>query len=142
MYKTILLPISLEQTTLTEKAAEAARALAQCFNADLHFLSVTPDFGMPTVASFFPDDAVKKASVELAKKLKIYINQYFPGSSTAHAKVMEGRPVECILKQAKKIGAELIIVPAHDEHSMDVLLMGSTAAKLAERAACTVMVVR
>ncbi len=142
MIKTILLPVSLEKTDLAQKAAANTLSLVEHYQAELHIISVTPDFGMPLVASFFPADTLKKANTALAKKLIEYIETYFPGNTHYKAKVAEGKPVNAIIAHADKIKADLIIVPAHDEHSVDTMLMGSTASKLAERAHCSVMVVR
>ena len=142
MIKTVLLPVSLEKTELAQKAATHAQSFIDHHQAELHIISVTPDFGMPLVASFFPDDTLKKASKTLAKKLIEYTETYFPGNTRYKAKVAEGKPVNAIIAHADKIKADLIIVPAHDEHSVDAMLMGSTASKLAERAHCSVLVVR
>ena len=142
MIKTILLSVSLEETALAKKATEIAQHFIKNNQAELHVISVTPDFGMPIVASFFPDDTLKKANTALAKQLIEYIESHFPDNTPYKAKVAEGKPVNAIIAHADKIKADLIIVPAHDENSIDTMLMGSTASKLAERAHCSVMVVR
>ena len=40
-------------------------------------LTVIPDFGMPLVANFFPEDAMKQAENEVHSELKRFIKAHF-----------------------------------------------------------------
>ena len=104
-------------------------------------MTVVPGFGMPLVASFFPDDAMQKASKELAAELKKYIAITFPEGLDTHLVVAEGNPPEKILDQAKTLGVDLIIIPSHAKNVAQILL-GSCAARVVDHAECSVMVVK
>ncbi len=56
MYKDILLPIDLGNESSWSSALPVAMKYCQAFGANLHVMTVMPDFGSPIVAQFFPDD--------------------------------------------------------------------------------------
>ncbi len=141
MFKKILLPVDLQETFLASKAVKVLVEEAKKHSAEVYILTVVPGFGMPLVASFFPDDAMQKASMEVAIELKRYITNTFPEELGVHPVVAEGNPPERILGQAKKLGVDLIIIPSHAKSVAQVIL-GSCAAKVVEQAECSVMVVK
>jgi len=55
--------------------------------------------------------------------------------------VREGRPAAAILDYASEIGADLIVLNAHDPGTADYFL-GSVASRVVRRAPCSVHVVR
>ncbi len=141
MFRKILFPLDLQETHLAVKAVKIVIDEAYKHNAEVHVLTVLPGFGMPMVASFFPDDSVKKALKEVAKELKKYIAATFPDDIKIRPKITEGNPPEKILAQAKKVKADLIIIPSHAQ-SVGQVFLGSCAAKVVEHAHCSVMVVK
>lgn len=141
MFKKILMPIDLQETHLAIKAVKIAIDEARKHGAEVYVMTVMPGFGMPMVASFFPDNAMKKALKEIAAELKRYIAANFPKDVTVHPVITEGNPAERILAQAKTIGADLIIIPSHAQ-SLGQVFLGSCAAKVVEHATCSVMVIK
>ena len=141
MFKKILLPVDLQETLLASKAVKIAVEEAIKHFAEVYVMTVVPGFGMPLVASFFPDDAMQKASKEVAIELKRYIANTFPEELDIHPVIAEGNPPERILDQAKTLGVDLIIIPSHAKSVAQVLL-GSCATKVVEQAECSVMVVK
>jgi len=141
MFKNILIPIDLQETELAEKAIKIAIEEAHKHKAEISVLTVIPGFGMPLVATFFPDDAMQDAVKEVAKQLKKYVAKTFPDDITTHAIIADGNPPEQVLKQAKKTRADLIIIPSHNQ-SVSQVLLGSCAAKVVEQAKCSVMVIK
>lgn len=141
MFKKILIPIDLQETELAEKAIKIAIEEAYKHNAEIFVLTVIPGFGMPLVATFFPDDAMKDAVKEVAKQLKKYVAVTFPKDIKTHPVIADGNPPEQVLRQAKEIRADLIIIPSHNQSASQVLL-GSCAAKVVEQAKCSVMVIK
>lgn len=57
-------------------------------------------------------------------------------------RVARGSVVDEVVKEAKAIRADLLICAAHQHESLSHTLLGSVASKLAEKAPCSVMVVR
>jgi nucleotide-binding universal stress UspA family protein len=141
MFKKILLPVDLQETNLVSKAVQVAVEDGQKHSAEIFIMTVVPGFGMPLVASFFPDDAMQKATEEVAAELKKYIAITFPKELNTHPVIAEGNPPARILDEAKTLGVDLIIIPSHAKGVAQALL-GSCAAKVVAQAECSVMVVR
>lgn len=141
MFKKILLPIDLQETHLAIKAVNIAIDEARKHQAEIYVLTVIPGFGMPLVASFFPEGAMKDAMKGIAKELKKYIANNFPEDITTHPLITEGNPAERILELTRKQQADLIIIPSHAQ-SMGQVFLGSCAAKVVEHAHCSVMVIK
>ncbi|MET0093553.1 MAG: universal stress protein, partial [Sedimenticola sp.] len=102
MFTKILMPIDLQETDLATRAVQTAIDEARKHGAEIYVLTVIPDFGLPLVASFFPDDAIKDAMKSVARELKKYIKANIPDDITAHPLIADGSPSEIILNQAKK----------------------------------------
>lgn len=142
MFKKILIPIDLQQTKLAEKTIQIAIIEARKHDAELHVLTVLQGFGMPLVATFFPDNIMQKAVEGVAKELNKFVSETIPDDVAAHAIIAEGNPAEQILKHADKLDADLIIIPSHTQSSTELLLIGSHAGKVVDQAKCSVMVVK
>ena len=141
MFKKILVPVNLQNTALAEKAIGLAVDKAQTSGASLVVMAVAPGFGMPIVASFFPEDAVREALQEIARQLKAYIAENIPSELDTTAVVTEGNPAEQIINQAREVNADLIIMPSNDQ-AMEQVLLGSVSARVARHAHCSVLVVK
>ncbi|MFQ5760601.1 MAG: universal stress protein [Acidiferrobacterales bacterium] len=142
MFKKILVPIDLTEPAFADKSMGIAVEQARQHQADLHVMTVLPGFGMPIIASYFPDDAMDKARKETEKQLHDYVAAKVPDDVTVTSTVGEGSPYEQIVKQAKKIKADLIVIRSHDKRPLEEILLGSCAQKVVEHAPCSVMVVR
>lgn len=141
MFKKILMPIDLQETHLAAKAVKIAIEEARKHGAEISIMTVMPGFGMPLVASFFPDDAMRQAKKEIGAELKKYIAANFPKDITTHPVIGEGNPAEMILAEAEAIRADLIIIPSHAQ-SLSQVFLGSCAAKVVEHAHSSVMVIK
>jgi universal stress protein F len=141
MFKKILLPIDLQDTRLSAKAAKITIDEARKHGAEVHVLTVIPDFGMPLVASFFPDSTMDKALKEVAQELKRYIAANFPQDVATKPHIGEGSPADQIVQLSRKLGTDLIIIPSHTKSFQQVFL-GSCAARVVDRVHCSVMVVK
>ena len=141
MYKRILFPIDLEHTEEAKKSLKIAVEEARRSNAMISVMTVATGFGMPIVASFFDQDTVNKALMEVASQLKKYISKNIPSDIETSAVVVEGNPAELILKQAKIDKVDLIVISSHNSQ-IENLLLGSVAAKVVRHSKCTVTVVK
>jgi nucleotide-binding universal stress UspA family protein len=141
MYTNILLPVDMEHTDESAGALAIALEEARRSNAKLTVMTVAPGFGMPIVASYFDEDAVKKALKEVARHLKKYVDDNVPEGIETHAVVVEGHPANLILKQAQEDNVDLIVMASHNSE-IESLFLGSCASKVVMHAHCTVTVVK
>ena len=141
MYKTILLPVDLNEASSWEKALPATLEMCRAQGAKLHVMTVVPDFGMAIVGSFFPEGYEKQALAEAAKALHEFVAANVPGDLDVAHDIGHGAVYEEIIAAAKRIGADLIVMAAHRPGHADYLL-GPNAARVVRHAACSVLVVR
>lgn len=141
MYKDILLPVDLDNEATWKKAITAAVELCQAFGANLHVMTVVPDFGMSIVSQFFPKDFEKKALATAKTDLQAFAKKHVPGDVKVQHIVAHGTIYEEVLNTAKKIKADLIVMGSHRPELQDYLL-GPNAARVVRHAPMSVLVVR
>jgi nucleotide-binding universal stress UspA family protein len=141
MFKKILIPVDLQETALSIRATTVAQDLAVCYQSKITVLTVIPDFGMPLVANFFPEDAMKQAEREVHAELKRFIAAHFKDPAAIRAEVDGGSPHKIIVAHARREKADLIVLPARGKDISKVFL-GSSSTHVVERAPCSVLVVR
>lgn len=139
--KSILLPVDLFHETGWEKALEHAVSLAQQNNAELHVLTVIPDFGMPMVGSFFPKDFSKNAMAETEAKLADFVASGVPEGIKVVPHVKHGIIYKEILSGADASKADMIVMASHRPEMRDYLL-GPNAARVVRHARQSVCVIR
>lgn len=143
MYTKILVPIDLQEPDDRTRCMGLDRAVELCrlYKAKLYVLTVVPDMGMPIVANYFPADAGDKIVVDAENMLHELVGVYVPDDIDVHYLVAQGSIYRRILGMAEKIGADLIVMPAHRLKLQDYLL-GTNTAKVVRHALCSVLVVR
>jgi nucleotide-binding universal stress UspA family protein len=141
MYQTILLPLDLNDEASWKKALPTALELCRAHGAKIHVMTVVPDFGMAIVGSFFPEGYHKKALADADAALTQFVAAHVPGDQDAAHDVHHGTVYEEILRAAKRLDADLIVMAAHRPGQSDYLL-GPNAARVVRHAACSVLVVR
>jgi nucleotide-binding universal stress UspA family protein len=141
MYKHILLPVDLAEESSWRKALPTAVECCRAFGAELHLMTVVPDFGMSAVAQYFPEDYAERARTEAAEQLKKLAAQQITDGIKVHQRVGQGTIYEEILRVAGEIGCDLIVMASHRPELSDYLL-GPNAARVARHANCSVLVVR
>lgn len=104
-------------------------------------MTVLPSFGMSMVGQFFPKDYEKEMADKLLRRLREEIKPYVPADMQVQHIVGEGSVYETVLRMAKKIGADLIVIGAHRPELKDYLL-GPNAARVVRHADVSVLVVR
>lgn len=141
MFKDILLPVDLGNAESQRKAVKTAVHLAKTAKAQLHVMTVVPDFGLSIVGSFFPEGYEKHALDEASKKLHDFVQAEIPKSVKVQHIVGHGTIYEEILRAANELSCDVIILASHRPELKDYLL-GPNAARVARHAACSVMIVR
>lgn len=138
MFKTILVAVDLNEMAGAERLAAAARLLASGGGA-IHVINVLPPMGMPMVGAAFEPEHERKAQAEAQATLRDWVSKALPEGTQAH--VATGTIYDIVLREAKQIGADAIIVGAHRPELKDYLV-GPNAARIMRHANQSVMVVR
>ena len=141
MYRNILLPVDLGEESSWKDALPKAVEIAAGSKATLHLVTVVPTFGMSIVGGFFPEDFEKKALAQAKAALGEFIAKHIPGNVDARAHVAHGTIYEEILRAARKLDCDLIVVASHRPELRDYLI-GPNAARVVRHATQSVLVVR
>ncbi len=142
MYKRILVPIDLQESDRPRSMAlQKAVEICRSSNGELYVLTVVPDMGMPIVAQYFPPDAGDKIVADAENMLHDLVGAHIPDDIEVHHMVAQGSVHRRILRMAERVGADLIVIPAHRMKLQDYLL-GTNAARVVRHARCSVLVVR
>ena len=141
MHKNILLPVDLNHSDSLGKAVETAVHLTRTSAAQLHVVTVVPGFGLPVVASYFPEDFEQKALAGAKQALDRFVARSFPKDLAVRTIVAHGTVYDEILRCAAELGVDLIVMASHRPEMQDYLL-GSNASTVVRHAKCSVLVVR
>ncbi|WP_306257205.1 universal stress protein [Pararhizobium sp. IMCC21322] len=141
MFKSILLPIDLSSEASWAKALPTALEMMRDKDAELHVVAVLPDFGMPIVESYFKEGYEDEALADFGHKLAAWVSKHVPEDVTVHPHVLHGTIYAEILRAAKELSADVIVLASHRPELSDYLL-GPNAARVVRHAKQSVMVVR
>lgn len=141
-YRNILFATDFSETAA--HAAEHAASLAAVCSATLHLLHVVEEFGYweSFDLKHFPSDDVFE---ELKRNARLALDDLFdPEKRSFHIEthVREGKPFVEIIRVAKEIPADVIVVGSHGLTGIAETLFGSTAEKVVRKAPCAALVVR
>lgn len=142
MFKKILVPVDIEELGISDRSIAVACDIARQHGASLDVMTVLPGYGTPLVASFFPSDAMAKTREKAKADLAAYVNEKIPGDLKPTTFIADGRHYEEIVRRAREINADLIVISSHHREGLDGILLGSCAQRVVEHARCSVMVVR
>jgi len=137
----ILVPLDFSPASL--KALDYAVSMAKQFHAAIHLVHVYP----PDEAASAPGAGhLLLQSAEAIERL----NEELTGIHRKHAPMFRpenchirgGRPYEEIVRVAREIGADLIVLSTRGHSGLKHLLLGSTTERVVRSAPCPVLVVR
>lgn len=140
MMKTILLPVDL--SALGEEACRTGIDLGRRYGATLHFLYVLPDYGYPSVAAYFPEEAQRRAQDDAVRDLAQFVERLPLEGVASEQHVRMGTVYREILDCAEDLNAELIVIASRSPHGLERFLLGSNAEKVAHYAHCSVLLLR
>lgn len=141
MYSNILLSVDLTDESSWKKALPTAVEYCRAFDARLHMLTVVPDFGMTFVAQYFPPGFEEKALAEARRDLEALARDNVPGEIDVELIVSHGTVYDEIMKTAKELDVDLIVMASHRPALQDYLL-GPNAARVVRHSDRSVLVVR
>ena len=139
MYRSILVPVDLDEPQSWEKALPVAVALSQCFSAPLALVTVVPDWNLILEAQWSP--IAYREFVDVAGARLATLAGSVTGAGEVAHHVESGGVYAGILAAAEHIGADLIVLSSHRPQMKDYLL-GANASRVVRHARCSVFVVR
>lgn len=142
-YDHVLLATDFSDTA--RRAADHAAAIAEAAGATLHLLHVVEEVGYWEGFDLkrFPSDDVWEEMRENARiALDDLVEHTADRDVVREVHVREGRPFLEIIRAAKEIPADLIVLGSHGLSGLAETLFGSTAEKVVRKAPCAVLVVR
>jgi len=141
MFNKILVPVDLSTDTTTGKLCRAANDLAKKYDSEVMLITVMPDYGMPLVASYFPEGAQSKLKLEMKEKLTELAETYF--ASPVKMKLTQGKRRNAILQAIEDYEPDLVMMGCRRKKSRrNQRLLGATGTVISDRASCSVMIVR
>lgn len=139
MYRSILVPVDLEQPSSWEKALPAAVALCHAFGATLALVTVVPERAVMFESQWSPIAQREMLEVARARLGSLAATVEGAGDVTHHVEM--GGIYSTILAVGERVGADLIILASHRPAMRDYLL-GANASRVVRHARCSVFVVR
>ena len=134
---------AVDTSTLASRVIETASRVARRTwpNAQLHLLHVfrSAPFDRPAQAGLRSEELMADAQSHLDHHVRMARRQC-PAPVTGH--LAAGDPVDEILKRARSLSADLIVIGTHDAVGLERFLLGSVADKVAKKAPCSVFIVR
>jgi nucleotide-binding universal stress UspA family protein len=140
--KQILVPVDF--STFSGRALRHALPMAQRFGAQIVLLHVIELFPIDYMVGTESDtitgvEGRRRAKDDLAKLgAKILESSGVPYRSV----IRIGKPFREIVKAARELDADLIVLSTHGRTGLDRFYLGSTAERVVRHAACPVLVVR
>ena len=141
MFKSILLPIDLNEQSSWEKSIPVAIDMAKTYGASVLVMTVIPDFGKAIVGSYFPANFSEKALADTTAALEEIVKESFPADVKVDSIARHGTVYKEILDVADSSGVDLIVLTSHRPARRDYLL-GPNAARVVRHANQSVFVVR
>jgi universal stress protein A len=134
---------AVDTSTLASRVVDLAAQIARRTwqNAQLHLVHVyrTGPFDRPSKIGLRSEDLLADANSHLDYHVRMARRQC-PAPVTGH--FLQGDPATEILKSARALNADLLLVGTHDRVGLEKLLLGSVASKVAKAAPCSVLIVR
>lgn len=139
MYRSILLPVDLDEPSSWGKALPVAVSLCRCFGASLALTTVVPDWNVILEVQRSP--IAYREFLEIARARLATLADSIADLSGVEHHVETGSIYRGILAVAERIGADLIVLSSHRPEMKDYLL-GANASRVVRHARRSVFVVR
>ena len=138
-FKKILVAVDLGQASSWQEALPTAIDQTRHADGELHIVTVVPD--EPPQLAWLPEDYSEKMIDNANKQLAKLIESEISGQMGAQAHVRQGTIYSEIVKLAKEIDIDLVVMASHRPELKDFLL-GPNAARVVRHAECPVLVIR
>ena len=140
MYKTLV--VGVDGSPREAAVLEQAIFVAQSHDAKLHLVrAMSVPISIPAAAWTLKGDDLGSFLVDHGKKELGESARKVPSALLGSISSRLGQPSEVLCDMARELSADLIVIGSHGYDRLDRLL-GTTAAKVVNRAPCSVLVVR
>jgi nucleotide-binding universal stress UspA family protein len=134
-FRSILCPVDLSATS--RAAARTAAEMAGRFKAKLIVVFVDDPLLSQAAARFDEDEITRRTQAELTK----FVQKAIGPRTRCTYEIVNGDPAEEILKAARRLEADLIVMGTQGRRGPKRLFFGSTAATIVKRSTIPVLVV-
>ena len=145
--------IALDYDPTAQKVAETGFSIAQSMNAEVILLHVisdplyyssgnySPVMGFPGYIT--PDPSIPKSVDDLKKESLDYLDKsrLYLGDGNIQIMVAEGQFAETILKTAKDLNADIIVLGSHSRSWLEKIVMGSVAKEVLDHTSVPLFIV-
>ncbi|MEO1681049.1 MAG: universal stress protein [Pseudomonadota bacterium] len=135
MFKSILIPVAIDHEPLIAQKIDLARKL-MAPEGRITLLTV-----LEQIPAFAAELVTPKVENHLTDKIRAKLREAAGDAAEIDVAIAQGKAGVKIAEYADDNGTDLILVAAHHPNAMDYFL-GSTAARVARRAPCSVHIMR
>ena len=143
VFSKILVPIDFSVSS--RKALALALLFTEQFNAHLLLLHVVAK-PISSRGYYLPElnleDLETQVEEGARKRMEEFCNSHLPADQHFEWVVVNGRPAEQIVEQARRREADLVVIGTHGRSGLDHALIGSTAEKVVRFSRVPVLTVR
>lgn len=143
-FRTIVYPTDFSELSL--HALSYALYLARLSGANFHCIHVVDDsyqYWMTVDAGAIPvGPSLEELLASAEKHLDSFIAENVPPEVTLTRRVLRGRAFLEIIRYARGVSADLIVIGTHGRSALKQVLLGSVADKIVHKAHCPVLTVR
>jgi nucleotide-binding universal stress UspA family protein len=132
---TILYPTDFSRQS--EPAFQLAASVARDHNARLVVLHVVPPPGAP-----YGETMTGLAAAAARKQAEESLHKFQLDNVKVEHRLEEGDPIREILRVARELPCDLIVMGTHGWTGLNRLLMGSVAEQIVRKSACPVLTIR
>ncbi len=146
--------VAVDFTPITSHVIEQAVRMASGMNARVYLIYVVGQDAIATWVDRFTEavfgtseyNELDNLKNKFAKRAEELIDKLAKDATTSavevSGRVARGNVVEEIVREAKILEAELLIVAAHQHTNVEHAILGSMAVKIAQHSPCSVLVVK
>jgi nucleotide-binding universal stress UspA family protein len=140
--KKILYPTDFSECS--ERALSYAISLAKMYKAKIDIIHVIHNVAdISNEEPFIPFDTIEHEKVTaMSKRLKLFCIEHFKGDVEYKIHISEGVPFKEIIKAARELESDIIVMGTHGYSGLTHLLLGSTAEKVVRESPVPVLTVR
>jgi len=138
-FKQILVPIDFSEHSTA--AFKVAVEIAKAFHSKIHLLhcyQIQPG-GISPYGIAIPSDYFTELHEAASRQLKEWQEKHVPVGVSVEASTISEAPSESIVKTAKEIGADLIVMGTRGLSGFKHVMLGSVAERTVRLAPCPVM---
>ncbi|NOY84980.1 MAG: universal stress protein [Nitrospirae bacterium] len=138
--KKVLIPTDFSE--LSNEAIDAALPMVKQFGAEVCFLHVIDRLDHPDDMTALFDEGYAYMMDRAHALLNDLVIRSAQAEITAKFEIANGTPYLEILRMAKKMGSDLIMMGTHGRKGVDHMLMGSQAERVVRMAVCPVTTIK